>query len=75
MTFDMLQDSSSFGNSMHKLIAYFPSKFVVNSSFSLLLVIFKYTATLQVATILEGGKWYFRDSWSAPFFTREMWNG
>ena len=44
MTFDdTLHDSSSFGKQSTSLIAHFPLKIMLNSSFSLLLVIFKHT--------------------------------
>ena len=29
----------------------------------------------QSRKFIEGGKGYFRDSWSALFFAREMWDG
>ena len=44
MTFDdTLRDGSSFGKPCTSLIAHLPLKFMLNSSFSLLLVIFKHT--------------------------------
>ena len=33
-----------------------------------------YNQSFITKEINEGGKGYFRDPWSAPFFSREMWN-